>query len=48
MPRKRRLFSAEIKTQVGQEALQGLEPIHVIKQRYEVHIRGRLTCGRKK
>jgi transposase len=37
MPRKRRTFSAEFKAQVGLEALRGLEPVHVIAQRHEVH-----------
>ena len=37
MPRKRRTFSAEFKAQVGLEALKGLEPVHVIAQRHEVH-----------
>ena len=30
MSTKRRLFNAEYKAQVGQKALKGIEPIHVI------------------
>jgi transposase len=37
MAKKRRLFSAEFKAQVGLEALKGIEPIHVIAQLHEVH-----------
>jgi transposase len=37
MPKKRRSFSAEKKAQVGLEALKGLETVHVIAQRHEVH-----------
>jgi len=37
MSKKRRSFSAEFKAKVGLEALKGIEPIHVIAQRYEVH-----------
>jgi len=37
MPKKRRTFSAEFKAKVGLEALKGIEPIHAIAQRYEVH-----------
>jgi transposase-like protein len=37
MSKKRRSFSAEFKAQVGLEALKGIEPIHVIAQRHEVH-----------
>lgn len=37
MSKKRRSFSAEFKAKVGLEALKGIEPVHVIAQRYEVH-----------
>jgi putative transposase len=37
MSKKRRSFSAELNAQVGLEALKGIEPIHVIAQRHEVH-----------
>lgn len=37
MSKKRRSFSAEFKAKVGLEALKGIEPIHVIAQRHEVH-----------
>lgn len=37
MPKKRRTFSAEFKAKVGLEALKGIEPIHAIAQRHEVH-----------
>lgn len=37
MSKKRRSFSAEFKAQVGLEALKGIEPIHVIAPRHEVH-----------
>jgi transposase len=37
MPKKRRSFSPEKKAQVGLEALKGIEPVHVIAQRHEVH-----------
>lgn len=37
MSKKRRSFSAEFKAQVGLEAMKGIEPIHVIAQRHEVH-----------
>ena len=37
MSKKRRSFSAEFKAKVGLTALKGIEPIHVIAQRYEVH-----------
>ena len=37
MSKKRRSFSAEFKAQVGLEALKGIEPIHVLAQRHEVH-----------
>lgn len=37
MSKKRRSFSAEFKAKVGLEALKGIEPIHAIAQRHEVH-----------
>ena len=37
MSKKRRSFSAEFKAKVGLEALKGIEPIHVIAQRHQVH-----------
>ncbi|MCC5023404.1 MAG: IS3 family transposase [Candidatus Synoicihabitans palmerolidicus] len=37
MSKKRRAFSAEFTAKVGLEALKGIEPIHVIAQRHEVH-----------
>jgi transposase-like protein len=37
MSKKRRSFSAEFKAKVGLEALKGIEPVHAIAQRHEVH-----------
>jgi transposase-like protein len=37
MSKKCRSFSAEFKAQVGHETLKGVEPIHVIAHRHEVH-----------
>ena len=37
MPKQRRSFSAEFKAKVGLEALKGIEPLHVIAQRHQVH-----------
>jgi len=37
MSKKRHSFSAEFKAKVGPEALKGIEPVHVIGQRHEVH-----------
>ncbi len=37
MSKKRRSLSAEFKAQVGLEAIEGIEPTHVIAQRHEVH-----------
>ena len=37
MPKQRRSFSAEFKAKVGLEALTGIEPLHVIAQRHQVH-----------
>jgi transposase-like protein len=35
--KNRRKFSAEFKAQVGLEALKGVEPVHAIAAKYEVH-----------
>jgi transposase-like protein len=35
--KNRRKFSAEFKAQVGLEALKGVEPVHAIAARHEVH-----------
>jgi transposase-like protein len=35
--KSRRKFSPEFKAQVGLEALKGVEPIHAIAAKYEVH-----------
>lgn len=35
--KNRRKFSPEFKAKVGLEALKGIEPIHAIAARYEVH-----------
>jgi transposase-like protein len=35
--KNRRKFSPEFKAQVGLEALKGIEPIHAIAARHEVH-----------
>ena len=37
MSRKRRIHSPDLKAKVGLEALKGLEPIHAIASKYEVH-----------
>ncbi|MCC5023871.1 MAG: transposase [Candidatus Synoicihabitans palmerolidicus] len=37
MSKQRRAFSVEFTAKVGLEALKGIEPIHVIAQRHEVH-----------
>jgi len=37
MSKKRRSFSAEFKAKVGLEAIKGIEPVHVIAQRHQVH-----------
>lgn len=37
MSKKRRTFTPEFKAQVGLEALKGLEPVHAIAARHEVH-----------
>lgn len=35
--KNRRKFSAEFKAQVGLEALKGVEPVHAIAAKHEVH-----------
>jgi transposase-like protein len=35
--KNRRKFSPEFKDQVGLEALKGVEPVHTIAARHEVH-----------
>lgn len=37
MSKKRRQHSAEFKAQVGLEALRGVEPIHTIAAKHQVH-----------
>jgi transposase len=37
MSKKRRLHSPELKAKVGLEALKGIEPVHAIAARYQVH-----------
>jgi len=37
MSKKRRQHSAEFKAQVGLEALRGIEPIHTIAAKHQVH-----------
>ena len=37
MSKKRRVHSAQFKAQVGLEALRGIEPIHAIAAKHEVH-----------
>lgn len=37
MSKKRRTFSSEFKAQVGLEALKGVETIHAIAQKHQVH-----------
>ena len=37
MSKKRRLHSPEFKARVGLEALKGIEPIHTIAARHQVH-----------
>jgi transposase len=45
MSKKRRLHSPELKAKVGLEALKGIEPIHAIAARYQVHpVQVSLTC----
>jgi transposase-like protein len=37
MSKKRRLHSPELKAKVGLEALKGIEPIHAIAARHQIH-----------
>src|SRR5664280_808624 len=37
MSKKRRLHSPDLKARVGLEALKGIEPIHAIAAKYQVH-----------
>ena len=37
MSKKRRLHSPDLKAKVGLEALKGIEPVHAIAAKYEVH-----------
>ena len=37
MSKKRRQHSPDLKAKVGLEALKGIEPVHAIAARYEVH-----------
>lgn len=37
MSKKRRQHSADLKAKVGLEALKGLEPIHAIASKFEIH-----------
>src|SRR5882724_9330398 len=37
MSKKRRLHSPDLKAKVGLEALKGIEPIHTIAARYQIH-----------
>jgi transposase-like protein len=37
MSKKRRQHSAELKAKVGLEALKGIEPVHAIAAKYQVH-----------
>ena len=37
MSKKRRLHSAELKSRVALEALKGIEPVHKIAAKYQVH-----------
>ena len=37
MSKKRRQHSPEFKARVGLEALKGIEPVHVIASKYQVH-----------
>jgi transposase-like protein len=37
MSKKRRQHSPDLKAKVGLEALKGIEPVHAIASRYEVH-----------
>ena len=37
MSKKRRLHSPDLKAKVGLEALKGIEPVHAIAAKYQVH-----------
>jgi len=37
MSKKRRSFSPEFKAQIGLEALKGIEPVHAIAAKHQVH-----------
>jgi transposase-like protein len=37
MSKKRRQHSADLKAKVGLEALRGIEPVHAIAAKYQVH-----------
>jgi transposase-like protein len=37
MSKKRRQHSPDLKAKVGLEALKGIEPVHAIASRHEVH-----------
>jgi len=37
MSKKRRQHSAQFKAQVGLEALRGIEPVHAIAEKHEIH-----------
>ena len=37
MSKKRRLHSPDLKAKVGLEALKGIEPVHTIAAKYQVH-----------
>jgi transposase len=37
MSKKRRQHSADLKAKVGLEALKGIEPVHAIAAKYQVH-----------
>ena len=37
MSKKRRLHSPDLKARVGLEALKGIEPVHAIAAKYQVH-----------
>ncbi len=37
MSKKRRQHSPDLKARVGLEALKGIEPVHTIAARYQVH-----------
>ena len=46
MSKKRRQRSPDLKAKVGLEALKGIEPVHAIDSRYEVHpVQGKRPAG---